>query len=76
MNNLTTPMAILISGILIALVIAFKDNSPKYSFVTTSGDGYFKLNTQTGYVCYGNVYPKVISNLRNNEKLEIVLCDE
>ena len=58
MNNLTTPMAILISGILIALVIAFKDSTPKYSIVhSILQDEYLKLNHETGEVCWGSINP-------------------
>jgi hypothetical protein len=75
MNNLTTPIAILISGILIALVIAFKDNFPKYTFVKTNAQGYFKMNTQTGYVCYGNTNEKELSRVKK-EYPDMKFCDE
>jgi hypothetical protein len=60
MNNLTTPMAILISGILIALVIAFKDNSPKYQFTPngTSLLSVVKNNIHTGESCLQLLVPK------------------
>ena len=64
-------MAILISGILIALVIAFKDNTPKYTFVDSGDFGYYKMNTQTGYVCYGSI---VRDSMRHATSLNI--CDE
>ena len=64
-------MAILISGILIAIVIAFKDNSPKYSFVNQeSARAYLKMNTQTGYVCYGNVDKDKVEKYRNKKSYE------
>ena len=54
MDKITTPMAILTSGILIALVITFKNNTPKYSFVNHDRFGhYMRLDNQTGEVCAG-----------------------
>ena len=60
MDKLTTPMALLISGILIALVIAFKDNSPKYQF-TPNGQSLMsvvKNNIHTGESCLQLLVPK------------------
>tara|TARA_R110002020_G_scaffold474796_2_gene707469 strand:- start:54 stop:266 length:213 start_codon:yes stop_codon:yes gene_type:complete len=70
-------MAILISGILIALVVAFKDNSPNYSFIEQPGTAYLKLNTQTGYVCYGNTFGDAIKKIRNDKAFKTMkFCDE
>ena len=50
MNKITTPMAILISGILISLVLAFK-SFPRYE-VRYAYDGiFFKTDTLTGTTC-------------------------
>ena len=71
MNKITTPMAILISGILIALVIAFKDNTPKYSFENHDSFGnYLRLDNQTGEVCAGTTStlgggPNTFANQKN-----------
>ena len=51
MNKITTPMAILISGILISLVLAFK-SFPRYE-VRYAYDGiFFKTDTLTGTTCF------------------------
>ena len=53
--NISTPTAILISGILIALVIAFKDNSPKYHIAEVQKYDFvytYRTNIETGEVCY------------------------
>ncbi len=77
MDKITTPMAILISGVLIALIIAFKDNSPKYSLASTSTDAYLLLNTRTGYVCYGNTFQATMKSLRNDKGYKSMrLCNE
>jgi len=56
MDKITTPMAILISGILIAVVIAFKDSIPKLSIVKDKlADEYLILNHETGEVCWGSI---------------------
>ena len=72
-------MAILISGILIALVIAVKDNTPKYSFVSNShlgGMGYLKLNTETGYVCYGSTDKAQMKNIQNRKSKDWIVCKD
>ena len=67
MNKITTSMAILISGILIALVIAFKDNRPKYSFENiTEKSTYLRLNNQTGEVCIGTIDSKDHKKLKKD----------
>ena len=52
MNKITTPMAILISGILISLVLAFK-SFPRYEVRYNEQDHvYFKTDTLTGTTCF------------------------
>ena len=62
MNNLTTPIAILISGILISLVIASKSFAPRYSIVADAGvkGAFIRLDNKTGETCV--VYHSDLAN--------------
>ena len=51
--NITTPTAVLISGILIAIAVYFKDPTPKYhiSKIKLAGDALTRTNIETGETC-------------------------
>ena len=55
MNNLTTPKAIILIGIILSVVYIFF--SPRYEFQMSEGDNsyYLRLDTKTGEVCVGSV---------------------
>ena len=55
MNNLTTPKAIILVGIILSLVYIFF--APRYELQITPKDQsiYLRLDTRTGEVCAGSV---------------------
>ena len=64
MDKINTSMAILISGILIALVIATTNFTPRYSIVASTKPSsetgfYVRLDNKTGEIC--RVYTRSIA---------------
>jgi uncharacterized membrane protein YqiK len=73
MNNLLTPIAILISGILIALVLVF-NGLPRYKFVSYDEERFIRQDTISGEVCVETAYVK--GDIDNTKVGNLKICDE
>ena len=74
MNRLTTPIAILISGILIALVLALK-SFPRYEYVMLNKYWVIQTDKYTGYACLvGGSYDIAVD--KKADELNLDICED
>ena len=55
MNNLTTPMAIILVGVILSIVYIFFAPRYELQIAPKNQSAYLRLDTRTGEVCVGSV---------------------